>query len=51
MHYKKKQKNILGIDLKPDLPKKSDITVKNNFKISTAQIARKIIDRLNKYEH
>ncbi|ARJ47511.1 adenylyl-sulfate kinase [Candidatus Pelagibacter sp. RS39] len=51
MHYKKKQKNILGIDLKPELPKKSDITIKNNFKISTDQIARKIIDRLNKYEH
>ncbi len=51
IHYKKKQKNILGIDLKPELPKKPDITVKNDFKISTDQIAKKITNKLSKYEY
>ena len=31
IHYKKKQKNILGIDLKAELPKTPNIIVKNNL--------------------
>ena len=50
IHYRKKQKNILGLDLKPEIPKKPDIKVKNNFKNSTSQISEKIIKKILKYE-
>ena len=50
IHYKKKQRNILGLDLKPEIPKKPDIKVKNNFKISTSEISKKIIKIILKYE-
>ncbi len=50
IHYKKKQKNILGLDLKPEIPKNPDIKVKNNFKNSTSEISKKIIENILKYE-
>tara|TARA_B100000902_G_scaffold353073_1_gene364242 strand:- start:113 stop:640 length:528 start_codon:yes stop_codon:yes gene_type:complete len=49
-HYLKRQKNILGLDLKPELPKKPNIKIKNNFKISTDEISKKIINKLLRYE-
>lgn len=50
IHYRKKQKNILGLDLKPEIPKKPDIKVKNDFKNSTSKISEKIIKKILKYE-
>ena len=49
-HYKKGQKNILGLDLKPELPKNPDIRIENNFLISTNEIAKKIMAKINNYE-
>lgn len=50
IHYKKNQKNIMGLDLKPELPRKPDIKVINNFQTTTSEISKKIIKELLKYE-
>ena len=50
IHYKQKQSNILGLDLKPEIPKKPDIKVRNNFKNSTSEISKKIIKEILRYE-
>ncbi len=50
LHYKKKQKNILGLDLEPELPKKPDIKIINNFKTPISKISKKIIKEISKYE-
>lgn len=50
IHYKRKQKNIFGIDLMAELPKKPNIIVKNNFKTSTSNLAKEIMNKLKIYE-
>ena len=47
-HYKNKNKLIWGIDLKPELPKKPDIIINNNFKKSSNDLANTIVKRLKK---
>lgn len=51
-HNKKKlyksKKNIMGVSLKPDFPKKSNLTIKNDFKISTQKFAEKILKAILK---
>ncbi len=50
IHYKKKKRNVLGLDLKPEIPRKPDVKVKNNFKNSTSEISKKILKKILKYE-
>lgn len=46
--YKKKSSGkLVGIDIKPQYPKKPDIVIKNFFKISTDQMAKNLITNIN----
>ena len=40
----------MGLDLKPELPRKPDIKVINNFQTTTSEISKKIIKELLNYE-
>ena len=42
------KKNIMGVSLKPDFPKKSNLIIKNDFKISTKKFAEKILNTILK---
>jgi len=44
--YKKKYKNIVGKNLKAELPKKPDIKIKNNFTKSTNFLSEQIIKNI-----
>ena len=46
-HYKLK-KNVVGIDIKPDLPKKPEIEIVNDFKRSIKDMTDEVIMKLNK---
>ncbi len=46
--YKKVKKNIVGKDIKPELPKKPNIIIKNNFKKDISQISKELIKKINK---
>ena len=43
--YFKKQKNMIGIDLAVELPKKPDLAIKNNFKKSTKELSNIIFSK------
>ncbi len=47
-HYKKNSNNVWGIDLKPQLPKKPDIRIINNFEKNLNQIELEIMKKLKK---
>lgn len=44
-HYKVK-KNVVGIDIKPEFPKKPDIKITNNFKETPKKLADKIFKKI-----
>ena len=44
-----KGKNVVGVDIKPDIPKKPHITIKNNFDRSLSKISDELILKLNKF--
>ena len=44
--YKRKTKNVWGIDLKPEYPKKPHITIVNNYKESTNKLAKELIKKI-----
>ena len=46
--YRKFNKNIVGIDIKPDFNKKADIVIKNDFTNSIASLKMEIIKQLDK---
>ena len=46
-HYRVKAKNIWGLDLKPEFPKKPHIKVKNDLKRSVDLIKNEIIKKLD----
>jgi len=46
LYYKKKEKNIVGIDIKPDFPKKVDIVLKNNFKFSIKVLSKILMKKI-----
>jgi len=46
--YSKNLKNIWGIDIKPELPKNPTITINNNFKKKTKQMADLLIKKIKK---
>ncbi|ARJ49227.1 adenylyl-sulfate kinase [Candidatus Pelagibacter sp. RS40] len=45
--YKVKTRNVWGLDLKPQFPKKPDIIIENNFQVSPAMLAKKIFKKIN----
>jgi adenylylsulfate kinase-like enzyme len=44
--YKKKFNNIVGINIKPDIPKKPDITIVNNFSKSLNSLSKILIKKI-----
>ncbi len=46
--YKTKTKNIVGVDIKPEYPKKPNIIIKNDFKKNIKLYSKEL---LNKIEH
>ncbi len=46
--YFNNKKNIVGIDIKPELPKNPDITITNDFKKNTKEISKILIKRILK---
>ena len=46
--YKKKIANVWGIDLKPEFPKKPDITIVNNFENNLNFLSKKLILQIKK---
>tara|TARA_A100001011_G_C13838640_1_gene645986 strand:+ start:20 stop:553 length:534 start_codon:yes stop_codon:yes gene_type:complete len=45
--YRKKQNNIVGKDIVAQLPKKPNITLKNDFTKSIKQISKELINKIN----
>ena len=46
IYHKKNSGDIVGINIKPELPKKSDITINNNFKKSTDILSKELISKI-----
>ena len=46
--YRVKTSNVWGNDLKPELPKKPDIIIHNNFKKSTKQLTSLLLSKIKK---
>ena len=46
--YLKKRKNMIGLDIKAELPKNPDIKIINNFSKSTKQLSQEIYKRFLK---
>ena len=46
--YKRNANFVIGLDLKPEFPKKPDIILKNDFTISIQKISETLIKRINK---
>jgi adenylylsulfate kinase len=44
--YRKKNKNVWGLDLKPQYPKKPEIIIENNFHKSTHELAKIIFKKI-----
>ena len=45
-HYRKKNKFVWGIDLKPEFPKRPHVVINNNFKKSSNELAKITIKKL-----
>ena len=46
--YQKKTNNVWGIDLKPEFPKKPDITIINDFKKDIKSLTKELIIKIKK---
>ena len=46
--YKKNYKNIIGKDIKPELPQSPHITIENNFNKSIKVLTKYLINKINK---
>lgn len=46
--YKNFKKNIVGLDIKPEFPKKPDIIIKNNFKKNLDKLSRELLIKIIK---
>ena len=47
--YNKIKKNIVGLDIKPDYPKKPNIVIHNNFKKNINSYSKELIIKINKH--
>ena len=48
--YSKNLKNIWGVDIKPQFPRSPTITLKNDFKKNTLQMANFLIQKIKKVQ-
>ncbi len=48
--YKKKKKNIVGLDIKAELPTKPDITIENDFIRSIEHLTKELKIKLDKHK-
>ena len=46
--YLKNKKNIVGLDIKPEFPKKPNIVIKNDFNKSTDKLAKELLSKIKK---
>ena len=46
--YSQNKKNIVGVTIKPEFPKKADITVNNNFRKSLDDISKFLLKKIFK---
>jgi len=46
--YLKNKKNLVGIDIKPELPKRPDIILKNNFSKNPTELKKTLLTKLDK---
>ena len=44
--YLKNKKNIVGLDIKPEFPKKPNIVIKNDFNKSTDKLAKELLSKI-----
>jgi adenylylsulfate kinase-like enzyme len=50
--YKKKNPGkLIGIDIKPEYPKKPDITITNSFKLTTRKMSKILTNKINHLIH
>ena len=47
IYHNKKSGKIIGIDIKPEFPKKPDITIINSFNETSDKIAKKLLKKIN----
>jgi adenylylsulfate kinase-like enzyme len=47
--YQTKTKNIVGLDIKPEYPKKAHIIIKNNFKKNINSYSEELMVKINKH--
>lgn len=45
--YHNKTMNIIGIDIKPEFPKKPDVIICNDLKTSIKEISKKVLTKIN----
>ena len=48
IYHKKNSSNIVGVDIKPELPKKADIIINNNFNKSLDILAKELVMKIRK---
>ena len=46
LYHNKKSGKIIGIDIKPQFPKKPDITMNNSFNETSDKIAKKLLKKI-----
>jgi len=44
--YLKNKKNIVGLDIRPEFPKKPNIVIKNDFNKSTDKLAKELLSKI-----
>ncbi len=49
IYFKKNKQNIVGLDIKPELPEKPDIIINNNFKKSIKSLSKETLFKINKH--
>tara|TARA_B100001123_G_C15131707_1_gene955632 strand:- start:143 stop:661 length:519 start_codon:yes stop_codon:yes gene_type:complete len=47
--YRVKTKNVWGIDIKPEFPKKPEIVINNNFKKTISQLSNSLLKKIRNY--
>jgi len=45
---RKNRKNVVGLDLKPEFPKKPDIKINNNYKKSIDVLSKELLNKISK---
>lgn len=46
--YFSSKKNLVGLDIKPEFPKKPDIILKNDFKTNVNELSKKLVGKIQK---